>query len=100
MAARPLAGRGLPAVGGFLLQVLAESLRWPAWVLQLSPYAHLHAVPYESVNWAGTAGMTLDRGPARRRRSARLPPAGPPRLTGPIDARTTRSSDRVRARCR
>ena len=54
-----LAVGAVPAVGGFLLQVLAESLRWPAWVLSLSPYQHLHAVPYESVNWAGTAGMTL-----------------------------------------
>ena len=49
----------LPAVGGFLWQVLAESLRWPAWVLSLSPYQHLQAVPYESVNWTGAAGMTL-----------------------------------------
>lgn len=49
----------VPAVGGFVLQVLAESLRWPDWVLSLSPYQHLHAVPYENVNWAGTTGMTL-----------------------------------------
>ena len=49
----------VPAVGGFLLQVLAESLRWPAWALNLSPYQHLQAVPYESVNWTGAVGMTL-----------------------------------------
>ena len=49
----------LPAAGGFLLQVLAESLRWPDWVARLSPYAHLNAVPYEGVDWAGTAGMPL-----------------------------------------
>ena len=54
-----LAVGAVPAVGGFLLQVLAESLSWPAWILNLSPYQHLNAVPYESVNWAGTAGMTL-----------------------------------------
>lgn len=54
-----LAVGAIPAVGGFLLKVLAESLRWPAWTLSLSPYQHLHAVPYESVNWTGTAGMTL-----------------------------------------
>lgn len=48
----------IPAVGGFLLQVLAESLRWPNWVLRLSPYEYLNAVPYENVDWAGTAGMT------------------------------------------
>ncbi len=49
----------VPAVGGFFLLVLAESLRWPGWVLGLSPYRHVQAVPYESVNWAGTIGMTL-----------------------------------------
>lgn len=54
-----LALGAVPAVGGFLLQVLADTLRWPAWVVVLSPYEHLHAVPYESVNWAGAAGMTL-----------------------------------------
>jgi ABC-2 type transport system permease protein len=35
----------LPAVGGFVLQVLAESLRWPAWILNLSPYQHMNPVP-------------------------------------------------------
>ncbi|HEY5840226.1 MAG TPA: polyketide antibiotic transporter [Mycobacterium sp.] len=49
----------VPAVGGFVLQVLAESLRSPAWILSLSPYQHMNAVPYESVNWAGTVGMIL-----------------------------------------
>ena len=49
----------IPAVGGFLLQVFADSLRWPGWVVSLSPYQHLQAVPYESVNWTGAAGMTL-----------------------------------------
>ena len=39
--------------------MLAESLRWPAWVLSLSPYQHLQAVPYESVNWTGAVGLTL-----------------------------------------
>ena len=48
----------LPAVGGFLLQVLAETLRWPSWALALSPYEHVQAVPYDSVNWAGTIAMT------------------------------------------
>lgn len=49
----------VPAAGGFLLQVLAESLSWPGWVARLSPYAHLNAVPYEGVDWAGTAGLAL-----------------------------------------
>ena len=49
----------IPVAGGFLLQVLAESLHWPDWVMSLSPYDHLNAVPYENVDWAGAAGMTL-----------------------------------------
>ena len=48
----------LPAVGGFLLQVLADTLRWPSWALALSPYEHVQAVPYDTVNWAGTLAMT------------------------------------------
>ena len=48
----------LPAVGGFLLQVLAETLRWPSWALALSPYEHVQAVPYDTGNWAGTLAMT------------------------------------------
>ncbi len=52
----------IPAAGGFLLQVLAETLRWPAWVLTLSPFQHLHAVPYDTVDWAGAAGMTAIAG--------------------------------------
>ena len=54
-----LAVGALPTVGGFLLQVLAESLRWPSWLLRLSPYQHIHAVPYEPVHWAGATGMTI-----------------------------------------
>jgi ABC-2 type transport system permease protein len=49
----------LPAVGGFLLHVLAETLRWPPWLANLSPYQHLRAVPYESVDWIGAIGMSL-----------------------------------------
>ncbi len=52
----------IPAVGGFLLQVLAETLRWPAWIGRLSPYRHLNAVPYETVDWVGAAGMVLVAG--------------------------------------
>lgn len=49
----------IPAAGGFLLQVLAESLHWPGWVSSLSPYDHLNAVPYEDVDWTGAAAMIL-----------------------------------------
>ena len=57
-ADRPRGAGALPAVGGFLLQVLAETLRWPTWALALSPYEHVQAVPYDTVNWAGTIAMT------------------------------------------
>jgi ABC-2 type transport system permease protein len=49
----------LPAAGGFLLLVLAESFRWPDWVRELSPFAHLAAVPSAAPDWPGTAGILL-----------------------------------------
>jgi ABC-2 type transport system permease protein len=47
----------LPAVGGFLLQVTAESAGAPGWVIGLSPFAHLAAVPLEKPQWTATAAM-------------------------------------------
>ncbi|MEX5716885.1 hypothetical protein [Geodermatophilus maliterrae] len=47
----------LPAAGGYLLLVLADSFGWPAWVREVSPFAHLAAVPAEPADVAGTAGM-------------------------------------------
>jgi ABC-2 type transport system permease protein len=47
----------LPAVGGFLLLVVADSIDAPGWIGALSPFAHLAAVPAESPDRAGTAGM-------------------------------------------
>ncbi len=38
----------LPAAGGFLLAVLADSVDAPAWVASLSPFTHLAAVPVEA----------------------------------------------------
>ncbi|MFI2229776.1 polyketide antibiotic transporter [Nocardia testacea] len=35
----------LPVAGGFLLDVIARSAGAPAWVLQISPFAHLAPVP-------------------------------------------------------
>lgn len=48
----------LPATGGFLLKVIADSSDWPAWVGRLSPFAHLAAVPGEPVNWPAALLMT------------------------------------------
>jgi ABC-2 type transport system permease protein len=47
----------LPAAGGYLLLVFAESFRWPGWVRGLSPFAHLAAVPAEPMDVAGALGM-------------------------------------------
>jgi ABC-2 type transport system permease protein len=40
----------LPVVGGFLLNVIAESMHAPTWVLNMSPYVHVAAVPSVSPN--------------------------------------------------
>jgi ABC-2 type transport system permease protein len=47
----------LPAVGGFLLQVIADSIEAPGWVGGLSPFAHLATVPAQAPDWPGAAGM-------------------------------------------
>ncbi|WP_194833588.1 polyketide antibiotic transporter [Nocardia sp. XZ_19_369] len=47
----------IPVVGGFLLDVLAQSTGAPGWIRQISPFAHLAAVPDTAPNWA--AGTTL-----------------------------------------
>jgi ABC-2 type transport system permease protein len=49
----------LPAAGGYLLLVLADSFQWPGWVRGLPPFDHLAAVPGEPVNVAGALGMTV-----------------------------------------
>ena len=52
----------LPAVGGFLLHVVAESAGAPGWVGWLSPFTHLAAVPGAQVNWAGAGAMAAVAG--------------------------------------
>ncbi|HEV7188726.1 MAG TPA: hypothetical protein VGN28_12600 [Blastococcus sp.] len=49
----------LPAAGGYLLLVFAESFRWPEWVRDISPFAHLAPVPAAPFDLAGGAGMVL-----------------------------------------
>ena len=49
----------LPAAGGYLLLVFADSFRWPGWVRGLSPYAHLSPVPAAPVDLAGALGMVV-----------------------------------------
>jgi ABC-2 type transport system permease protein len=49
---------GLPATGGFLLLVIAETVAAPTWVRDLSPFAHLAPVPLTAANWTATAVMS------------------------------------------
>ncbi|MFJ5708383.1 hypothetical protein [Streptomyces sp. NPDC093105] len=46
----------VPAAGGFL-NVSADSWGWPTWIGQVSPFAHLAAVPKAPVGWF--AAMTM-----------------------------------------
>jgi len=47
----------LPAAGGYLLLVFADSFRWPEAVRGLSPFAHLAPVPADPPNLVGAVGM-------------------------------------------
>jgi ABC-2 type transport system permease protein len=47
----------LPATGGFLLLVIADSIAAPGWVRDLSPYAHLAPVPLADTDWTATTVM-------------------------------------------
>jgi ABC-2 type transport system permease protein len=46
-----------PAVGGYLLLVLADTFGWPDEIRWFSPFAHLADVPAEPWNAPGAAGM-------------------------------------------
>ncbi len=48
----------IPTVGGFALQTVGETLRWPEWVVGVSPFRHLAAVPFEEVDGVASATMT------------------------------------------
>lgn len=49
----------LPTAGGFLLNVITQDIRAPAWVVNLSPFAHLAAVPNMAPDWAAIAALTV-----------------------------------------
>jgi ABC-2 type transport system permease protein len=59
LAPRAVAVAGaLPATGGFLLLVIAESVGAPSWVRGISPFAHLAPVPLAEADWPATTIMT------------------------------------------
>ena len=49
----------LPVAGGFLLNVVTQSVRAPEWVVNLSPFAHLGAVPNAPPDWAGIVAFLV-----------------------------------------
>jgi ABC-2 type transport system permease protein len=49
----------LPAAGGYLLLVFAQTFRWPGWLRELSPFAHLAPVPAEPWDARGAVGMVV-----------------------------------------
>lgn len=49
----------LPAAGGFLLQVIADSTGAPAWVGRLSPFAHVAPVPDLPPHWFASLTMVI-----------------------------------------
>jgi ABC-2 type transport system permease protein len=49
----------IPVVGGFLVNVVAESMRAPAWVRGLSPFVHIPPVPSAAPDWAATTTLLV-----------------------------------------
>ncbi|MDG6103964.1 hypothetical protein Daura_23410 [Dactylosporangium aurantiacum] len=47
----------VPAVGGFVLKVVADSVDAPGWVAAGSPFQHLALVPQVPVDWTSTSVM-------------------------------------------
>jgi ABC-2 type transport system permease protein len=49
----------LPVVGGFLVGLINQTGKAPGWVVNLSPWTHLAAVPDTPPNWAATTIFLL-----------------------------------------
>ncbi|WP_068053978.1 polyketide antibiotic transporter [Nocardia xishanensis] len=48
----------VPVVGGFLLDVITQSTDAPTWVGEISPFAHLAAVPDTAPDWRASLTLT------------------------------------------
>jgi ABC-2 type transport system permease protein len=48
----------LPVVGGFLLDVITQSMHAPSWIVSLSPFTHLAAVPDAAPDWPAITVLT------------------------------------------
>ena len=49
----------VPVVGGFLVNLAIQAAKAPGWIVNLSPLAHLAAVPDAPPNWVATAIFLL-----------------------------------------
>lgn len=49
----------LPAVGGFLLNVVAQGTWAPTWLVRLSPFNHVAAVPRTPPDWPGMSMLAV-----------------------------------------
>ena len=49
----------LPVVGGFLFNVIIQGMQAPTWVVNLSPFVHVSAVPDLPPDWATLATLTV-----------------------------------------
>ena len=53
------AAGAMPVAGGFLLNVVTKGTSAPSWIVGLSPFAHLAAVPDAPPDWTATAVFLL-----------------------------------------
>lgn len=49
----------IPVVGGFLLNIVADSVGAPAWVSNASPFVHVAATPAAAPNWGAIAAFVV-----------------------------------------
>ena len=49
----------LPVVGGFLLNVITQGKWAPNWLVNLSPFNHVAAVPRTPPNWSGVVALAV-----------------------------------------